>query len=493
MSNFNLKTLRKRFNITFSSRIFLGYFIIAGTSAWFLYDNLLDQIKPAMRQSVEYTLVDNANLLAEIFKDDVLQNTISEEKAQAILKAKQRTLNANIWSKAKAHINLNFYITNKAGIVIYDSNHQLEGLDYSRWRDVFLTLKGKYGARSTMSDPNDPLSTVMHVAAPVLDDQNNIIGVLTVYTPNLSLQPFLELSKKTTLKQGLILILITTIIGAILSIWLSSSIKKLANYAHTIGQGKKSTLPKLQGTELNKLSHAIEQMRIELEGKAYAEHYIQALTHEIKSPIAAIKGSAELITQDMPAQQHTQFIDTIFTQATRIECTIEQMLKLSELENSEQLDTQIFDVNALIDNLITQQTAHAQLKQLSLSFDHTIKDTHIQANQDLISIGLNNLIDNAIDFANPNSVIEFKIEKTDSNLIIYVENQGESIPEFAQTRIFDRFYSLPRPNGQSKSTGLGLSFVRQIMNLHNGSIELSNHKDANNNNTVVACMTLPLS
>ena len=180
-----INNLRKRFNITFSSRIFLGYFIITAITTWFLYDNLLDQIKPAMRQSAEYTLVDNANLLAELFSEDVHNNQISKQKIQAVLNAKNRVINANIWSKEKANIKLNFYITDKNGIVIFDSNNQiLVGKDYSQWRDVSLTLKGKYGARSTMQNPDNPLSTVMHVAAPIYnsndDNQKNIIEVNVV-------------------------------------------------------------------------------------------------------------------------------------------------------------------------------------------------------------------------------------------------------------------------------------------------------------------------
>ncbi|MCJ8315386.1 MAG: two-component system sensor histidine kinase CreC, partial [Saccharospirillaceae bacterium] len=139
MNTNKINNLRKRFNITFASRIFLGYFIITGISTWFLYENLLDQIKPAMRQSVEYTLVDNANLLAELFSEDVQNNQISKQKIQAVLNAQNRVLNANIWSKEKTNIKLNFYITDKNGIVIFDSNNQvLLGKDYSQWRDVFL-------------------------------------------------------------------------------------------------------------------------------------------------------------------------------------------------------------------------------------------------------------------------------------------------------------------------------------------------------------------
>lgn len=94
---------------------------------------------------------------------------------------------------AKKAINHRIYITDKQGIVIADSWQQDVGKDYSQWNDVYLTLRGQYGARSTIEDPKDPLSTVMHVAAPIYH-KGEIIGSVTVAKSNRSVQPFIDLS-----------------------------------------------------------------------------------------------------------------------------------------------------------------------------------------------------------------------------------------------------------------------------------------------------------
>ncbi|MFP3373377.1 two-component system sensor histidine kinase CreC, partial [Pseudomonas sp. SIMBA_068] len=86
------------------------------------------------------------------------------------------------------------YITDAAGIVVVDSWQQDIGKDFSQWNDVYLTLRGEYGARSTATAQDDPLSTVMHVAAPIIDN-GNIIGSVTVAKPNRSVQPFINMSK----------------------------------------------------------------------------------------------------------------------------------------------------------------------------------------------------------------------------------------------------------------------------------------------------------
>jgi two-component system sensor histidine kinase CreC len=88
------------------------------------------------------------------------------------------------------------------------------GQDYSRWNDVWLTLRGEYGARSTQSNPDDPESTVMYVAAPVVD-QGKIIGVLSVGKPNSAMAPVIHRSERRILWAGGALLGIALLIGLV--------------------------------------------------------------------------------------------------------------------------------------------------------------------------------------------------------------------------------------------------------------------------------------
>lgn len=96
--------------------------------------------------------------------------------------------------------------------MLLDSSGQDVGKDYSRWNDVYLTLRGQYGARSTRSDPADETTSVMHVAAPILD-QGRIIGVVTVAKPNSSLQPYIDRAEQRLLNLGLGLIGLGLLVG----------------------------------------------------------------------------------------------------------------------------------------------------------------------------------------------------------------------------------------------------------------------------------------
>jgi two-component system sensor histidine kinase CreC len=112
-----------------------------------------EQIRPVVRQSSEETLVDTANLLAEILRDDVKQGTLNQSRLSQVLKSYgERRQRADL-GLAKNQVSHRIYVTDAKGIVLLDSSGQALGKDYSRWNDVYLTLRGQYGARSTRSDP----------------------------------------------------------------------------------------------------------------------------------------------------------------------------------------------------------------------------------------------------------------------------------------------------------------------------------------------------
>ena len=93
----------------------------------------------------------------------------------------------------------------------------------------------------------------------------------------------------------------------------------------------------------------------------------------------------------------------------------------------------------------------------------------------LIRQAVANLLSNAIDFAPANSVVIITAKGQDGMIDISVRDNGPGIPSYARERLFERFYSLPRPQSGRKGTGLGLAFVREVADLHGGNIRIDNH------------------
>src|SRR5574343_322716 len=181
-----------------SHRLLLGYFLIVGLAAWFVLNVFTEEVKPGVRQAMEETLVDTSQLLAELAAQDLRNGELAHGRfAEAFERYRSRAPRATIWGFQKDAVDLRVYVTDAKGIVVYVSANLALGQDYSRWNDVYLTLRGQYGARSTRLDPKDDDSTVMHVAAPIMDNNNDgkprqLLGVLTVGKPISTIKPFIE-------------------------------------------------------------------------------------------------------------------------------------------------------------------------------------------------------------------------------------------------------------------------------------------------------------
>ena len=458
-------------------RIFLVYFLFVGLAGWFVLSTVMDEIRPGVRQSTEETLVDTANLLAEILRDEVKAGRLQQSRLPELLKAYgQRQLRAQIWGLEKNRVNHRIYVTDAQGIVLLDSTGAAVGQDYSRWNDVYLTLRGEYGARSTKEDPNDEDSSVMYVAAAIMDGAR-IIGVVSVAKPNSSLQPYIERSELRLAWLGGGLIVLGLLIGALLSWWLSAALRKLTRYAQAVSAGQRAELPSLHGGELGQLAEAVERMRTELEGKAYVERYVHTLTHELKSPLAAIRGAAELLDSEMPSEQRQRFVANIEQESARMQQLIERLLHLAQVEQRQGLEEQVaVPLQALVDSLLQAQMARIEAAGLQIE-NHIDADLSARGEAFLLRQALANLLDNALDFTPHGGLLRFSANARDGQIELLLFNQAEPIPDYALARLCERFYSLPRPGSGRKSTGLGLNFVAEVMQLHGGALQIANTAD----------------
>jgi two-component system sensor histidine kinase CreC len=490
-------------------RILLGYFLIVAIAAMLLGQVFLQEVKPGVRQAMEDTLVDSANTLAEIARDDLVAGRIDNgDFARHVRALNGRDIGAEIWGFRKRNLSTRIYVTDARGIVVFDSSGRDAGKDYSRWNDVYLTLRGRYGARSTRSDPNDEASSVMHVAAPIVDrdaqGKPTIVGVLTVAKPNQSIAPFIARSQKKILNWGFVLLGSALLIGILAAWWLSRQFGALKRYAHAVSAGDRAAPPDAAG-EFGDLGRALESMRQKLEGKQYVEQYVHALTHELKSPLAAIRGSAELLEADAAPERDTQeseartemsaadrarFVATIRAQSERMAEMIDKLLALAAVEHRQRIEQpKPIDATALVQDAATQAAAKFEQKALRLKIEDESADASILGDAFLLRQALLNLFENAADFAPEGSEIEVRIARSAAILRIDVADRGPGVPDYALGRVFERFYSLPRPQGGSRSSGLGLCFVGEAAELHGGRAELSNRDGGG----AMASLLLPLA
>lgn len=458
-----------------SLQIALGYFLIVGLAAWFVLNVFSQEVKPGVREAMEDTLVDTANLLAEqAARDFKGGNLAGGALAQSFLNYRTRAVDATIQGINKRTLDYRVYITDARGIVLYSTEPDQIGQDFSQWRDVYLTLRGQYGARTSREIPADDQSSVMHVAAPILDGQR-IVGVLTVAKPNATMQPFIARSEQLIRERGLLLLSFAALIGMFFTWRLTRAIERLRNYAQVISQGGKATVPTSSAIELADLGRAIDTMREKLEGKHYVERYVHTLTHELKSPLAAINGAAELLDEEnMPEADRQHFLANIREQSGRLTEIADKMLKLAHLEQLQQLEQSApVDLNALLQQSLSafQPRLHARGLQTAVRADESVT---LNGDAFLLRQALENLLDNATQFAPAGSTLEIRLLRNGQQARLEVRDHGPGVPDYALEQVFERFFSLPRPASGKKSTGLGLSLVREVAGLHGGKAGLDN-------------------
>ncbi|AMO97730.1 sensor protein CreC [Collimonas fungivorans] len=471
-------------------RILLGYFLIVGLAGVFIQRVFLAEVKPAVRQAMEDTLVDTANILAELAADDMKQNRIGDGNfAGRVREYAHRDINAKIWGFRKTTLDYRIYVTDLKGIVQFDSTGRAVGQDYSRRNDVYLTLQGNYGVRSTRDVDSDERSTVMHVAAPIIDN-GKMIGVLTVAKPNNTLQPAISQSERTIVRWGVLLLVLSLAVGLAVTLWISRSLGALQRYARAVTAGERAQPPTKGASEIVELGRALESMRQRLEGKQYVEHYIHSLTHEMKSPLAAIRGAAELLDEDLPAAEQRRFAHNIRGQSQRLSELIEKMLALAAIEHRQALENIVaVDLGQLLAEVIALLEPRLQQAKVTVQVANAPELPQIRGEVFLLRQALLNLLENAIDFSPPGGAITIQADTSTAGAVtLAVADNGPGIPDYALERVFERFYSLPRPASNEKSTGLGLCFVQQVAQLHHGQITLHNRSIGG----AEARLTLPL-
>lgn len=466
--------------------------LIIGFGFYRLIIYLLDDVDAQTFQATEEVMVDTAHVMSGMIESELKQEEKpdAERLRTAFSKAQTHSLKAQIHSHTKTHIGLNAYLTDAGGMVLFDSdNGRREGQDFSRYNDVIRTLAGNYGARSSREDPNDPNSSILYVAAPVRSG-DQIVAVLTVYKPQADVLNFIADRRRDILTATIFIgsgvILLT---GAVF-VWLFQPIGRLTDYAQSISRGERLPMPSLgKGKEVNTLGKALHDMRETLEGRRYVENYVSTLTHELKSPLAAIRGAAELLEEDMPEERRQRFLANIRRETARSESLVRDLLRLTELERQPHLEHQrTLDLNQLCREITDEIKPRLTEKRIALRHDIQENAT-ITGDAMILRLALINLLDNAIGFSPNNGTVTLHMEKVKDQAVITITDEGPGLPDYAKQRAFEHFYSLPRPGADQKGTGLGLPLVLEAVKLHDGEVSLENRSEGG----CCARITLPLS
>ena len=211
--------------------------------------------------------------------------------------------------------------------------------------------------------------------------------------------------------------------------------------------------------------------------KVNRNEFLGNVTHELRTPIFAIQLSLETLIDGAvndPAVNLT-FLEKALKQTNRMIELVDDLINISRLEAGMKLSKRYFPVNNLINDTITEMNALAVRKEISLTFERGTDDnSRAFADAERIKQVLMNLIENATKYTPPGGKIIITTLREDKSIKISVTDTGVGIPEDDLPRIFERFYRVDKNRSREMGgSGLGLSIVKHILELHNVKTEVS--------------------
>ena len=500
--------------MTKRTRIFIGILVAYALGVAFLMYRQLADIDPRYRESAEDSLVDTAQLMAALVEQASTGGKLNVDALGPVFAALgARRFSADIYGIEKTSVALRMTVVDRQGTVVFDSRAAASapepasasaavaapvpasaalGADHSRWHDVFLALRGRYGARTTADVEGDPRSSVMYVAAPIRDiapgGTNEIIGAVSVGKPVLTFGQYVEAARRKTLELGATSVVAVLLLVVILSVWLVRPFGVISDYVRYVRAERTFSLPRLGRRALGAFGAAYDEMRDALAGRNYVADYVQTMTHEVKGPLSAIRGAAELLQEPMADADRSRFVANIVRETQRIQELVDRMMELTALESRRSLDHAApVALRSLAHEVAASAASTAEARGIALKLLPSDDDPVVSGDAFLLQRALANLVANALDFSPRGGRVTIEVIGRARSCDLVVRDGGPGIPEFAEGKVFEKFYSLARPATAKKSTGLGLSFVKEIVDLHRGRATLKNQPGGG----AVATLSLP--
>lgn len=339
--------------------------------------------------------------------------------------------------------------------------------------EVATAMTGRYAAvarERITSGPTPPLGSMMRrgsvrvfVAVPVFAD-GEVIGIVRLSRTSVDVVEVLWEHRFTFVLALLGCILLTAGVSVFFSRTIARPVRAIARKAEAVAAGDPPETFEPTGTapaEVHRLAASLDHMTGQLTERArYIEAFAGDVSHELKTPITAIKGAAELLADawdEMDAAQRGRFLSNIAADASRMERLTADLLALARLENAV-AERQPTTAGALVD------AAVAGRSDVVAALSDGERSVSLGVSPGQIVAALGNLIDNGLRHGAP---VRVGLTLRPGEAVFVIADSGSGVLPEARSRVFDRFYTTTRDSG---GTGLGLAIVKAVAEQHGGSV-----------------------
>lgn len=440
-------------------KIFSVYFIILivslASTGIYLYSNIYSQYL----ENASITNKTQANMIA---------NMVSNFNGSS-----QYLLEPQIVDYSK-QINARVILFDTNGKVLIDSagNGDLEGKNIKGYSDVRITLTGN---ESTSIHYIPGTGWTMYATVPVTI-KNNIVGGILVSTSIADVMDFLNSIKLRMIYTFTAIGSIVSILSLIVAAFITKPLKRLTNATKVISEGKFDYKVDINGNdEIGKLAKAFNNMseklmKIDDERK----RFVQDASHELKTPLAGIKALIEpLITNDnVDKSIYNEFLNDINGEVDRMTRLVNDLLALARIDKVKLNETKTENISEIAYNVIENLEVIAEKKGVKLNFDSS-KKVFADVDADKFYRMIYNVVENGIKYTEKGGKVTLKLYSDDNKVHIIISDTGIGISNDTLPKIFERFSRGDTARSQKTGGfGLGLSIVKEIVDLHKGHIDV---------------------
>ena len=317
----------------------------------------------------------------------------------------------------------------------------------------------------------------------IIGDEN--VGYILVAERANDIKTAIDERKNFVIRTAILVTLVIFVFSFVLNRYFLKPIKNLVDYTKIIKDKseKKTNIQNLKkrGDELGVLSSSLDDMTHELQKRAdSAENFSTDLVHEIRNPLASLKSASEIISETDDKNQRDKLVKILSHDVERIERLItdySQMLKDEVAITKEQMKK--IDLRPIVTSVVDDFNSIYMNKRgikISLNSNQNGNKIEIMGIENRIEQILANLLENSISFSEDNKKITVKLSKKNNSVMLNVIDEGSGFKENDTKKIFKRFYS-NRPGKFGEHSGLGLNIVKNLIDLHGGTISASNNNE----------------
>ena len=449
------KTLYLKFILAYFIFGFFGFVVVAS----FVNSMTMEHLK---REKAD-ALYREATLIANTYASDLYNNETSLDTVKKQLDALDTYLSANLW------------IINPSGRMVLDSQAPVDLENETVISDFDPTITGNsyYTVGNFFGSFSEEQLSVF---APITSDYK-VRGYVVIHYPMSNLVASCNSLLNISYLMLIILFLLSMIILIFFTEMVYLPLRKITEATEQYAAGNMHYEFQIDSEdEIGYLGATISYMASEIaRSEDDQKKFVANVSHDFRSPLTSIKGYLEaMLDGTIPPELYEKYLTIVLNETERLTKLTNSLLTLNNLNTKGMLlDKSIFDINKVIRNTAASFEGTCKSKAIAIELILTGDELFVTADVGKIQQVLYNLLDNAIQFSHPDSIIKIETNEKHNKVFVSVKDSGIGIPKDDQKLIWDRFYKSDLSRGKDKKgTGLGLSITKEIIQAHGEHINV---------------------